>query len=85
MKKLWELIELEYMSHGREALIKALESLDRDELIRLCEWNDHNGIWRDEDCLAEFDKVFPSEDYRYYIFNWLTEENHVHEGLFKKT
>lgn len=64
MRKLWELLE---------AGDVAVTDLSRDALIRLCVWNDRNGCFTDEDCIAEGLPVCSHETLVTIVTTWIAE------------
>lgn len=49
------------MELKRDDLSKELDSWSRLDLIEWLSWNDRNGVYKDEECLAEFGNVLSKE------------------------
>lgn len=54
--------------------IYACKNAKREDLIKVCANNDHNGVYRDEDCIREFSNVATKEDLTAIIIMWVIEE-----------
>ena len=74
MRQVFEALEATYRMKGADALKEAIDQMSRDCLQRLCMWNDHNGIWTDEDNLAEFGTAADTQVYRDIVFKWIIEQ-----------
>ncbi len=63
----------EIMNMGREDIIHHLKAIDP------------NGVYSDEDAMAEFGEIMPTEDGRNILLKWLDEEGEVVESSGRKT
>jgi multimeric flavodoxin WrbA len=61
-------------AEGLSAMRSTLHALNRTTLQTICMQQDHNGVWSDEDNIAEFGCVMPDEAYQNVIERWLTED-----------
>ncbi len=50
-----------------------LQLMNRAQLIRLCAWNDRNGVWTDAQCRAEQYQPHTHETLRLHVRNWLND------------
>ena len=53
----YAIIELEV-----DALYRYLSFASREEIIDWLQWNDRNGVYRDEESLVEFDTIVSKEE-----------------------
>ena len=65
----------EALSHEASCQIHDfLVSLTREQLIRVCVWNDRNGCFTDEDSIREFGEPATDDQLREVLQGWLSEE-----------
>ncbi|SDY03832.1 hypothetical protein [Flavobacterium degerlachei] len=50
------------MALKNDNLLNELNTWSRLELIKWLSWNDKNGVYKDEDSLAEFDNILSKEE-----------------------
>lgn len=58
-----------------DVLFNELNSWSRLDLIEWLCWNDSNGVYKDEDSLAEFDNVLSKEEAIEIMTRQITHEN----------
>lgn len=56
-----------------DELKNTLLQWSRTELIEWLSWNDHNGVYRDEQCLHEFGEIITKELAMEMMMNQITE------------
>lgn len=56
-----------------DELKNTLLQWSRTELIEWLSWNDHNGVYRDEQCLQEFGEIITKELAMEMMMNQITE------------
>jgi len=61
-------------TEGISAMRSILHTIERTNLQDICVRNDRNGVWSDEDNIAEFGCVMPDKAYREIIERWLIED-----------
>ena len=52
---------------GQE-LLNCIQHLQREQIIEWLEWNDHNGVFNDEDSLGEFGKIMGKSEGELIMF-----------------
>lgn len=61
-------------------LLAAVRSMAREELIEWLCWNDRNGVYRDEDSLAEFGNVMTKAEGEEIMFRQIMSERDDWDG-----
>ena len=56
-----------------DVLFNELNSWSRLDLIEWLSWNDRNGVYKDEESLAEFDNILSKEDALEIMVRQITE------------
>lgn len=61
-------------------LLNVIRSMNREELIAWLSWNDRNGVYRDEDSLAEFGNVMTKAEGEEIMFRQIMSERDDWDG-----
>ena len=61
-------------------LLNVVRSMSREELIAWLSWNDRNGVYRDEDSLAEFGNVMTKAEGEEIMFRQIMSERDDWDG-----
>jgi len=66
-------------------LLYTLKSVTREDMIKICANNDHNGTWTDEQCIAEGMQPATKDDLSTVMIMWVIEgeldENDINDLL----
>lgn len=68
------------MDLPEDKLLVLVRGMGREELIDWLSWNDRNGIYRDEDSLAEFGNVMTKEEGEEIMFRQIMSEREDWDG-----
>jgi len=49
-------------------LLNRIQQLRREQVIEWLEWNDHNGVYNDEDSMGEFDRIITTKEGQLIMF-----------------
>lgn len=55
--------------------IYTCKNMSREDLIKVCANNDHNGVWTDEQCIGEGMPPATKEDLTTIILKWVIEDS----------
>lgn len=61
-------------------LLNVVRSMSRQELIAWLSWNDSNGVYRDEDSMAEFGNVMTKAEGEEIMFRQIMSEREDWDG-----
>ncbi|WP_188507888.1 hypothetical protein [Parapedobacter pyrenivorans] len=68
------------MTLPEDRLLTEVRAMSREQLIDWLSWNDRNGIYRDEDSLAEFGNLMTKEEGEEIMFRQIMSERDGWDG-----